>query len=310
MDLIALLAEWGLPLVFVVILGEQAGLPLPGGPLLIASGALAAAWIMQPLSVIVIATLACVIADHGWFLLGRRHGRELLGFLCRISMSPDTCVRRTDSLITRYGAPLLLVAKFIPGVSALSIPTAAAIGMPYRRFLAFDTLGCVIWTGAYVGVGMIFNAQINAVLVFLSAIGGWLLVVLALLLAIYLLWKFIVRWQLTRLYRSTRIGAEDIAELIANEPGVVILDARSALAITHDPRLLPGAIIVGERPITDVVPRDAIDRTIVTFCTCPNEASAAVLAQRLINAGFRKVRILSGGTSVLERLGSALPPAV
>ena len=140
MDLLDLLARWGLALVFGSVLLEQVGFPLPAAPILVASGALAASEIMRPELVLLVAFLSCLIADHMWFLLGRRHGRRLLAGLCRLSLSSDTCVRKTDDLIGRHGATVLLVAKFIPGVSAMSIPTAAAIEAPRVRVTIFCSI--------------------------------------------------------------------------------------------------------------------------------------------------------------------------
>ena len=147
MDVIYLLTRWDVPIVFAVVLLEQSGLPLPAAPVLVAAGALAATDVMRPDFALIAAFCAALLADHTWFFVGRRYGRRLLGAICRWSLSPDTCVRSTDDLIGRYGAALLLVAKFIPGVSAVAIPTAAANGLGYRRFIVFDALGCLLWSG-------------------------------------------------------------------------------------------------------------------------------------------------------------------
>ena len=305
MDLLDLLAHWGLALVFGSVLLEQVGFPLPAAPILVASGALAAGEIMRPELVLLVAFLSCLIADHMWFLLGRRHGRRLLAGLCRLSLSPDTCVRKTDDLIGRHGATVLLVAKFIPGVSAMSIPTAAAMGLSYRRFLLFDSLGCLIWCGAYIGAGMIFNREVNSVLAAMSVIGGWSLVVLGGLFACYIAYKLYRRSRLKRLFRVVRITANEMLELLANEPGLVVLDARSDLARSEDPRSFPGSIVIEHNNPMGRLPHDARERTIITFCTCPNEASSALLAERLIKAGYSRVRVLVGGTDALTVLGSA-----
>ncbi|HET9469503.1 MAG TPA: VTT domain-containing protein, partial [Usitatibacter sp.] len=161
MDPLALLTHWGILLVFGSVLLEHGGLPVPAAPFLVAAGALADAGAMNGEHVLLVALLACLIADHAWFLTGRRYGRRLLAGVCRLSLSPDTCVRKTDDLVARHGAALLLVAKFIPGISAVAVPTTAAMGLSYRRFLLFDALGCLAWAGAYVGGGMIFSREVN-----------------------------------------------------------------------------------------------------------------------------------------------------
>jgi membrane protein DedA with SNARE-associated domain/rhodanese-related sulfurtransferase len=303
LDLLDLLTRHGLALVAGSVLLEQSGLPVPAAPVLVGAGALAQEGAMRPELVLMWAFVACVVADHTWFWLGRWRGRRLLAVICRLSLSPDTCVRRTDDLIGRHGAPLLLVAKFIPGVSAVAIPTAAAMGLPYVRFIVFDSLGCLIWSGAYVGAGMIFSREVSRVFGAMDVIGGWSLVVVLSLLALYIALKAAHRAHLRRLYRLVRIAPEELATLVANEPHLVVVDARSDLAYAMDPRRLPRSLRFGnDDDIPELLPRNARDNTVVTFCTCPNEASAALLADQLIKAGYSRVRVLTGGEDALALL--------
>jgi membrane protein DedA with SNARE-associated domain/rhodanese-related sulfurtransferase len=306
MNPLELLAHWGLAVVFVAVLLEQAGLPVPAAPLLVAAGSLADTGLLRAELVLLAALAACVIADHLWFAAGRTRGRALLAGICRLSLSPDTCVRRTDDLIARHGAPLLLVAKFIPGVSAVSIPTAAAMGIPYRRFLGFDTLGALAWCGVYVGAGMIFSREVQKLIDGMAGIGGWSLAVLGVLLALYVGLKAAYRARLKRLYRAVRISPEEAVELLDGEPDVVFVDARTALARDSDARQLPNAVVFRGESVARLLPAELRDHIIVTFCTCPNEASAAWLADELLKAGFTRVRVLTGGSDALGLL--ARPP--
>jgi membrane protein DedA with SNARE-associated domain/rhodanese-related sulfurtransferase len=305
MDLIALLTQWGVPLVFAAVLLEQMGLPLPAPPILVVAGALAATTgAMRPELILLAAFAACLVADHAWFAMGRRFGRRILAGVCRLSLSPDTCVRKTDDLIGRHGPALLLVAKFIPGVSAVSIPTAAAMGLSYRRFIAYDATGCLLWSGVYVGAGVIFSREITRLLEAMSWIAGGSLAILLALLAIYVVAKLLHRRRLRRLHKLVRISPDEIVALLASDPDLVILDARSALARSEDSRALPRSIVLGERRAIDVLPKGRRDQTVVTFCTCPNEASAALLAEQLISAGFGRVRVLTGGADAVEMLSA------
>lgn len=297
-----LLAQWGVLLVFASVLLEQAGLPIPAPPILIGAGALAIEGTMHPAAVLAAGVGACLVADHAWFIAGRRHGRRLLAGICRLSISPDTCVRKTDELISRHGPALLLVAKFVPGVSAVSIPTAAAMGVPYRRFLAFDTLGSLAWVGTYVAGGMLFHREVHQLLEWLGQIGGWSLAVLASLFGLYLASKLARRQQLRRLFKVRRIDPEEMATLLATEPDLILVDARSQVAREADPRRFPNAVDYREGELAGYIPAESRGRTIVTFCTCPNEASAALLAERLIKAGYDRVRVLAGGEDALARL--------
>ena len=205
-------------------------------------------------------------------------------------------------MIVKYGAPLLLFAKFIPGVSAVAIPSAAAMGLPYRRFVLYDAAGALIWSGAYVGLGMIFSREVQRVLDALERYGGRGLMVVAVLFAIYIAGKFAYRWRLKKLYRLVRIAPDEAAELMRDDPDVLFVDARSKLARDEDPRRLPNAIDYHEGSLAAIMPQDSHGRTIVTFCTCPNEASAAFIADQLIRAGYSRVRVLTGGSEALSVL--------
>ncbi len=303
MDLVDLLTRWGVALVFLSVLLEQGGLPLPAAPVLVSAGALAEIGVLRPELVLLAAFVACFLADQAWFAMGRRYGRRVLATLCRVSLSPDTCVRRTDDLITRHGPAVLLVAKFLPGVSAVAIPTAASMGLKWRRFVLFDTIGCLMWCVGYVAAGMIFSREVTRLLAMMDVVGGWSIVVVLAILALYIGWRLEYRWRLRRLHRLVRISPEEIVEMLEQDAGLVIVDARSTLARTEDPRQLPRSILLDEGEAIDLL-RDRRDQTIVTFCTCPNEASAAILAERLIKAGFGRVRVLTGGAEALELLSA------
>ena len=302
MNPIDLLERWDIAVVFGWVFIEQSGIPFPAPPILVVAGALAQDGRLKAEWVLAAAVVACLIADHAWFLAGRMRGRSLLAGICRISLSPDTCVRRTDDLVARHGAPLLVFAKFIPGVSAVAIPTAAAMGLSYRRFVLFDAAGALLWCGAYVGAGMIFSREVQRLLDVLALIGGWALAVVALAFALYIGVKVAYRLRLKRLYRLVRISPSEAAALRREEPDLLFIDARSHLARDEDPRRIPGAIEHQEGDVTAILPGEARARTIVTFCTCPNEASAALLADQLIAAGYSRVRVLTGGAEALSVL--------
>jgi membrane protein DedA with SNARE-associated domain/rhodanese-related sulfurtransferase len=303
MDPVALLVQWGIPLVFAVVLIDQGGLPIPSEPLLIAAGALAQTGAMRPELLLLAATLACLISDSAWFFIGRKYGRRLLAGLCRVSLEPDTCVRNADDLIERHGPRLLLIQKFIPGVSAVAVPTAGASAMSFRRFISYDVFGCTIWCGAWLGGGLIFSREVNKLLARLSDFGPKAVAIVLGIFATYIAWKVFRRWQLRRLHELVRISPEEVAALIDAEHDLVILDARSSLARADDPRVFPHSIVLADRMATDVLTDAHRGHTIVTFCTCPNEASAALAAEQLIKAGYRNVRVLTGGEHAVTVLG-------
>ncbi len=305
MDLLDLVSRWGVPLVFAAVLLEQGGFPLPAAPLMVVAGALAGAEAMRAEHVLAAALAACFVADQFWFAVGKRAGRRVLGTICKLSLSPDTCVRQTDDLVARHGPSLLLVAKFIPAVSAVAIPTVAAMGISWRRFMLFDAIGALLWSGAYIGAGMIFSREVTRLLDSMSLVGGYAVVILGVLMIFYVSLKVVHRMSLARLHRLVRISPPEVAELLERDPGLVIIDARSEVARAEDPRELPRSVVLGIRSFEEVLPADARERIIVTFCTCPSEASAALLAERLLKSGYRQVRVLTGGAQALAVLSGA-----
>jgi membrane protein DedA with SNARE-associated domain len=153
----------GLPRVFAVVLVEQMGLPLPAVPFLLAAGALSATGKFDPLLGIGVTVIACLLADTFWFYLGRRRGVQVLGWLCRISLEPDSCVRRTQNLFTRYGLRSLLVAKFVPGLCTIAPPLAGMTGIKIGRFLFMDFLGSFLYGAGLIAFGHFFSNQIEQI---------------------------------------------------------------------------------------------------------------------------------------------------
>src|ERR1044071_3407497 len=144
-----------------MVLLEQLGLPIPAAPLLIAAGALARAGKMNLTFAMTLAFVAAILADLFWYFLGRYRGGRILKLLCRISLEPDSCVRRTENLFIRHGIRSLLVAKFIPGLNTAAPSLAGVFRMPVRRFLIFDSLGAFFWVVTVIRLGLIFSDQLE-----------------------------------------------------------------------------------------------------------------------------------------------------
>src|SRR5215831_19128489 len=203
-DINQFLATYGLPLVFGAVLIEQIGIPLPAIPWLLAVGAMSAEGKFSPLLPIVLIVVACVIADAIWFYLGRYRGTRVLGFLCRVSLEPDSCVRRTQNMFTRYGLRSLVIAKFLPGfLSTVAPPLAGMSKMKISRFLFFDGLGSLLYAICFVMLGYGVSHQIQQITDALSGIGGKALGLLAILAGVYIGIKY---WQRRRILRELRMA--------------------------------------------------------------------------------------------------------
>ena len=277
------------------VLANQMGLPVPVLPTLIVGGALAAQGTLSPAQLFAGAVLACLLADSAWFFAGRTYGSGVMKLLCRISLTPDSCVSETQSRFERWGSNALIVAKFVPGLSLIAPPLAGATHMGWLRFLAYSTLGAAAWVGVALMGGMLFRHQIEMLLPRIADFGLAALSIFCVLLVAYVAYKW---WERVRFYsvlRMAQISVEELHGLMATPPPPLIVDVRSPTAVQLEPRCIPGSRHI---PLTDVqqhlrdLPRD---REIISYCTCPNEASAAQVAKILMENGFNRVRPLHGG---------------
>jgi membrane protein DedA with SNARE-associated domain len=261
------LVRHGYWLLFGFVLGEQLGLPLLGAPLLLAAGALSGTGRLSLPVAVGLAVLACLLGDLVWYELGRRRGASVLTLLCRISLEPDSCVRRTEDLFGRWGARALLAAKFVPGLNTVAAPLAGVTGMPPGRFLRHDAAGSTLWVGAYVGLGYLFSHQLEAVILGLARLGRGAGAVLAGALAVYVVWKFVQRQRFLRTLRMARITpAELVASLDRGEP-VLIVDLRSAVHVASAGMRIAGALHMLPEDIHRRHHEIARDREVVLYCS-------------------------------------------
>jgi membrane protein DedA with SNARE-associated domain/rhodanese-related sulfurtransferase len=292
---IEFLIRHGGPVLFVAILLDELGFPMPAVPFLLAAGAIVAKSQLHPLVAYSVALLACFIADSAWFFLGRHGGNRVLRLLCRISIEPDSCVRRTRNIFDRWGMRAVLVAKFMPGLSAIVPPMAGGSGVSFARFLAFDFAGSSLYIVSYLVIGAIFSNQLEQVLDAITGLGKSAVVFLAALLAIYLVLKYIRRNQLLRELRLARITVDELHKKLEDGETVSILDLRARSELEEDPTVITGAFHMTvdeiENGKLDLPP----DRDLVVYCSCPNEVTSARVAQMLRRKGFTRVRPLLGG---------------
>src|SRR5216683_1594548 len=290
-----LIAEYGLALVFANVLLEQLGLPIPAIPTLVVAGALAAEGELSSFAVFGVAFVACMIGDAIWFLAGRRYGRRVMAFLCRVSLSPDSCVRQTEFRFERWGRLTLVLSKFIPGLSTIAPPLAGAMRLGWPSFLLFNGLGVVIWAGAAIAAGMLFHAQINEFIVRLEGLGTLAAGAIGVLLGGYIALKWWERRRFYKMLRIARIGVDELRALMDGGKRPVVVDVRSPVIRDLDRRFIPGALTMDIAEVGQRLDELPSDRDIVFYCTCPNEASAATVAKKLIELGYTRVRPLAGG---------------
>ena len=294
-EILEFVARNGYLVVFFGVLLEQLGVPLPTPILLLAAGSLAGLGQLDLALVVALTVVAALVGDLVWFYIGRSRGFQVLGFLCRISLEPDTCVSGAKNIFIRHGARSLLVSKFIPGFSTFAQPLAGATGMPLVRFLVFDGLGALIWAAAFVGLGYVFSEQFESVADYATSFGSWFGAGLIAALVIYIAWKFAARRRLIRSLRVARIAPEELKKMLDAGEEVLILDLRDALDFAANPQRLPTARRIAPEELEARHTELPRDRDVVLYCTCPNEAKSARAALRLHRRGILRVRPLTGG---------------
>jgi len=258
------LIRHGYAVLFGWVLLEQMGLPIPAAPLLIAAGALARAGKMNLTFAVALAFVAVILADLFWYSLGRYRGGRILKLLCRISLEPDSCVRRTENLFVRRGVHALLVAKFVPGLNTAAPSLAGIFRMPVRRFMVYDSLGALFWVVTVTSLGLMFSDQLEQIAL---RWGGWLVAVLAGSLAAYVLWKFIQRRRFLRRLRIARITPKELMDKLTEGENISIVDLRQPMDIEAFPQMIPGALRIAMEEIEErhgEIPRD---RDVVLYCS-------------------------------------------
>lgn len=304
-DITELLIRRGSLVVFVMVFLEQMGLPVPAAPLLLLAGSLSVTGQFNLVWGFLLVILACLLGDGFWFQLGRYRGNSVLGFLCRLSLEPDSCVRRTNNMFIRHGLRAVVVAKFVPGLSTLAPPLAGMSGVKASRFLAADALGSLLYAGAFMLAGRLFSHQIQKIIDSLESIGKGAILVLGGALLIYLGYKY---WQRQRILRELRMARITAAELrhkqTAGEP-LVIIDLRPRLELENEVDTIPGALHLTLDEIDSRHQEIPRDREVIVFCSCPNEVSSARMAMLLRRRGILRVRPLQGGIEAWKELATA-----
>jgi membrane protein DedA with SNARE-associated domain len=262
-----LLVQYGLVLVFANVFLEQAGAPVPAVPTLLVAGALAVGDGPSLPAIIGVAVLGSLLGDTIWYVAGRVYGMRVLRLLCRISISPDSCVRETETRFLRWGPVSLVIAKFVPGFSTVAPPLAGALRVKCGRFLFYSALGAALWAGLAVVAGTMFYRQIDWLLDKLSQMGSYALILISVALALFIAAKWRERRSFFKALRMARISVDDLYKLMQEGTAPVVVDVRSASAREIDPRRVPGSISVDIANLDSQLAQLPPDSDIIVYCT-------------------------------------------
>jgi len=292
-----ILLTYGYLLLFSWVLVEQFGIPL------LAAGALSAEGQMSFLVALLLGVVGALTADSTWFLVGRRYGHHVLRLLCKLSMEPTICVRRTQDSFGRRREMTLMIAKFVPGLATLAPPVAGQNGMGFGRFLLFDGIGATAWVFILLAAGRLFGDALKRDPSLLNWVGRFSGLLLVLGILGFFIARIMRRRRFLRELVKARLEPEDLKKQLDAGELVYIVDLRHPLELLPDPFTLPGALHFSPDSLAArhlEIPRD---RDVVLFCTCPSEATAAKTAMTLIKLGIERVRPLRGGYDEWKRLG-------
>jgi membrane protein DedA with SNARE-associated domain/rhodanese-related sulfurtransferase len=300
--LVDLIQTYGLWLVFLITLLQSIGLPLPAFAVLIVTTAVTPPTEANIIILILTGSLGTLAGDVILYFAGKRYGTAILGKLCKISISPDTCVRSTGDIFERYGAPALTILKFVPGLSTLAPVVAGVAAMQVTVFVFFSSIAALIYLGAAVTLGAVFRHQVDGLIAALShygTLGGLFIVVL---FGLYLLFKWLRRYSLIKQFETDRVTVNDLIELMDGKSDPVILDARPIDQRTRN-GFIPGSVPIDENSFNDIADRYAEHKEIVIYCSCPNEITAARYAEKLRKVGLKRIRPLIGGIDAWAESG-------
>src|SRR5438094_4950165 len=264
---IGVLVRYGYLVVFGSVLAEQIGIPIPAIPFLLAAGAAAGSGKLSLGLLLVLSGVASLMADMVWYVVGRLGGARVLGWLCRISLEPDSCVRRTETIFSKHGPRSLVVAKFMPGFSTIAPPLAGIVRMPLGRFVVFSALGGLFWAGAFIALGWVFSYQLEIVGEYAVRFGKSTLVLVGAALGGYIAWKFISRQRFLRKIRIARITPAELKAKLDRGGDILIVDVRDRIDFESEPTIIPGALHLTIEDMDSRHQEIPREREIVLYCT-------------------------------------------
>lgn len=279
--------------VFLNVLLQQLGLPVPAVPTLLLAGSLAASSgsLGQLLAAAIVAS---VLADWLWYWSGRLFGYRVLASLCKLSINPSSCVSQTEARFIRWGVSSLVVAKFIPGFSTVAPPIAGALRMSQPGFLLAAGVGAGLWAGLSIGAGWLLKDTVQSVVAALDRNAARALTVLLLLLGSWVGWKLWQKYRFRKLCAVPHISADELIAAMATAEPPLLLDLRGATMIAET-GTISGARIAEHDLLDQAVGDWPKGRPIVTLCACPEDAGAVQAARALLKTGYLSVKPLRGG---------------
>jgi membrane protein DedA with SNARE-associated domain len=266
-ELLSFLVEHGYTIIFLWVALDQAGLPLPAIPLLLAAGALAGMGQLTLPTVLLVCVVASVPIDAFWYWLGRRRGARVLNLLCVLSLEPDFCVRNTEDLFRKLGPFSVIIAKFVPGLQTLAPPMSGLTGMNLGTFLMLDAVGALIWASTFVVIGMFFHTELEMIATRFAELGVIAGIITASLVVLYFGWKLVNRRMFLQSLKMRRVSPREVHARMQAGEALHIIDLRHDYDVKAFPHMLPGALRVSMESIERHADKIPFDSDIILCCS-------------------------------------------
>jgi membrane protein DedA with SNARE-associated domain/rhodanese-related sulfurtransferase len=293
---------------FLWVMVEQIGFPLPAAPALLTAGTLTATHRLELVPVLLVIMLGSLVSDVSWYFVGKRYGNAVVRLLCRFTPNPGACVTRTEDYFGKHGASTLLIYKFIPALNTMGGVIAGQTRMDFRLFLAADSAGVLLWALAFVVGGRFFGDFLKMHPNALAWAAHFAAALFLLLLAGFIFSRVLRRRRWLAEIRTDRISPDALHGMLERDEPLYLVDLRHPLDYLPDPRTLPGAVVLTPDKLVEMSPSIPRDRDVVLFCTCPNEETAVHMALTIRKMGITRVRPLLGGFSGWRDKGYPLVP--
>jgi len=299
-SLVLAIAQHGYSFLFAFVFLEVIGFPLPAAPVLLVAGGASAHGPLAPGLSILTAVTAMLLGDSLMYTFGRFTGWWVLGVLCRLSISPESCILRSADAFYKRGRAVLVFAKFVPGINALAAPLAGSMKMPLQQFGFFDIAGALLYILTYWGAGFLFSDFLGAMTRGYTQFGNFVAWTLAVVIVAYIIYRAVHAFRERKSEPVLRLSPRDAANKL---PGAAIYDVRShgyyeknTLRIQGSARLEPNAL---HQPAAPPLPKD---KEIVLYCTCVPAATSVKVARVLKQQGY-KVSVIAGGLRAWKKAG-------
>lgn len=267
--LLAIMAQHGYALTFCLLLAEAAGLPFPAAIALVAAGAAVASHALTGPGILLASMTALVLGDTALFWLGRYTGWALLGFLCRLSMNPETCMLRSAESFYKRGKLTLIIAKFIPGINTMAAPLAGSMKMPFGQFMRLDLAGAMLYSLTYLALGFLSRDFLAATLNNIHAAGRVMEGIVIIALVLYAIYR-IAQALKYRTYRVVpRVQVAELAARIAagETDHVQIIDVRSHGYYDKGAERIFGSVRIEPNNLDEEMKSLSKDKDIYLYCT-------------------------------------------